>query len=48
MCREVKVALLFRKGVEGVSDTLMEEVGKCVMYWIGKYGKEERICCLGS
>ena len=31
-----KVALLLGKGVEGVSDTVMEEVGECIMYWIEK------------
>ena len=32
MCIEGKVALLLGKGVGGVSDTVMEEVGKCIMY----------------
>ena len=31
------MALLLGKGVEGVSDTVMEEVGECVMYWVGKW-----------
>ena len=37
VCKEGKVALLLRKCVEGVSDTVMKEVGKCVMYWIGMW-----------
>ena len=32
VCKEAKMALLLGKGVEGVSDTVMEEVGECVMY----------------
>ena len=31
-----KMALLMGEGVDGVSDTAMNEVGKCVMYWIRK------------
>ena len=30
--KEIKVALLLGKGEEGVSDTVMEEVGEYVMY----------------
>ena len=30
--KEIKVALLLRKGEEGVSDTVMEEMGEYVMY----------------
>ena len=36
MCKDGKVALLLGKGVEEVSDDVMEEVGECVMYWIRK------------
>ena len=45
MCMEGKIALLLGNGVEGVSDIVMEEVNECVMYWIGKWGREGRICC---
>ena len=38
---ECKVALLLG-GVEGVSDTVMEEVGECVMYWIGKWWQRKK------
>ena len=49
MCKEDKVALLLGKGVEGVSDTMMEEVGECIMYRIGKWwGREGLICCMDS
>ena len=34
--KEVKVALLLGNGEEEVSDTVMEEVGEYVMYWICK------------
>ena len=37
MWKESKVALLLGKVVEGVSDTVMEEVGDCNMYCIGKW-----------
>ena len=36
LCKEGTVALLLGKSVEGVSDTVMEEVSECIMYWIGK------------
>ena len=36
VCKEGKVVLLLGKGVERVSDPVMEEIGKCIMYWIGK------------
>ena len=31
------MTLMLGKGVDGVSDTVMKEVGKCIMYWIGKW-----------
>ena len=34
--KEGKVVLLFGKGMEGVNDIVMEEVGECIMYLIGK------------
>ena len=38
VCKECNAALLLGKGVEGVSDIVMEEVvGECVIYWIGKW-----------
>ena len=30
------------KGVEGACDTVMEEVGECVMYWIGKWWQRRK------
>ena len=35
--QEGKVALLLGKGVEGVCDIVMEEMGVCIVYWIGKW-----------
>ena len=32
MCKKEKLTLL-----SGVSDSMMEAVGECVMYWIGKW-----------
>ena len=46
MCKEGMVTLLLGKGIEGVCDTMMEEVDECV-YWIGKQW-QRRICCMGS
>ena len=40
--------LLLGKGMESVSGTVIEELGICFMYWIGKCGREGRICCIGS
>ena len=37
VCKESKVALLLGKGVEGVSDTVMEEV-----FWIGKWWQKRK------
>ena len=45
VCKKGKVAL--EKGLEGVSDTVMEEVGECFMYWTGKWW-QRRICCMES
>ena len=36
VCKESKIAALLGKGVEGVSDRVMEE-SKCDMYWILKW-----------
>ena len=33
---EEKVALLLGKGVEGVCNKVLEEVGKCIEYWLGR------------
>ena len=38
------MALLLGKGMDGVSDTVMEEVGECGMYWIKWW--QRRICCM--
>ena len=46
MFKEGKVSLLLGKGIEGVSDTVMEVVGEGVKYWIRSGGREERICCM--
>ena len=48
VCKEVKVALLLGKGVEGVSDTVMEEVGECIMYWIGKWWQRRKYLLYGE
>ena len=35
------MTFLLGKGVEGVNDTVMAEVGECVMYCIGKVVAEK-------
>ena len=47
VCKEGKVALLLGKGVEGISDIVMEEVGECIMHWTGKWW-QRMICCMES
>ena len=46
MCKESKVALLLGKSVERISDTVVEEVGECIMYWTGKWWGREGLICL--
>ena len=33
---EGKVALLWGKGVEGICNRVMEDVGECLLYWLGR------------
>ena len=47
VCTEDMVAWLLWNGLEGGSDTVMEEFGICIMYWIGKW-RQRRICCMVS
>ncbi len=37
MCKEGTAILLLGKNVEGVSDKVMEELGECIMFWVGKW-----------
>ena len=46
--KEGKVALLLGRCVEEVSDTVMEEVGECVMYWIGKWWQRRKDLLYGE
>ena len=39
---EGKVALLLEKGVEGICNTVMEDVGKCVLYWLGRWWQRRK------
>ena len=36
------------KRYEGISDTVMEEVGKCVMYWIDKWWQRRKDLLYGE
>ena len=31
------MALLLGKGVEGICNRVMEDVGECVLYWLGRW-----------
>ena len=42
------MALLSGKRVEGVSDTVMEEVCECFMYWIGKWWQRRKDLLYGE
>ena len=35
------------KRVEGICNRVMEEVGECVLYWLGRCGREGSNCCSG-
>ena len=48
VCKESMMALLFGKGVEGVSDIVMEEVGGCVMYWIEEWWQRRKDLLYGE
>ena len=42
------MALLLGKDVEGLSDIGMEEVGECIMYWIGKWWQRRKDLLYGE
>ena len=42
------MALLLGKVVEGVSDTVEEEVVGCIMYWIGKWWQRRKDLLYGE
>lgn len=46
--KEGKVALLLGKGVEGVSNRVLEEVGECVMQWLKKWWKRRKELLYGE
>ena len=49
VCKEGKVALLLGKGVEGVSDIVMEEVGECICIGIiGKWWQRSKYSLYGE
>ena len=39
---EGKVALLLGKGVEGICNRVMEEVGGCVLYWLDRWRQRRK------
>ena len=39
---EEKVALLLGKGVEGICNRVMEEMGECVLYWLGRWWQRRK------
>ena len=42
MDEEGKVALLLGKGVEDICNRMMEEVGECVLYWLGRWWQRRK------
>ena len=38
---EGKIALLLGNGVEGICNRVMANVGKYLLYWLDKWGREE-------
>ena len=48
MCKKSMVALLLGNGVEGVSDSVMKEVGECIMYWIRKWWQRRKDLLYGE
>ena len=48
MCKKGKLTLLLGKGVKGVSDTMMEEVGECIVHWIGKWWQRRKYLLYGE
>ena len=48
MCKEGKVALLLGKGVEGISDTVVVEVGDCIMHWMEKWWQRRKDLLYGE
>ena len=47
-CKEGKLAFLLGKGVKGVSDIVVEEIGKCIMYWLGKWWQRRKDLLYGE
>ena len=39
---EGKVALLLGKGVEGICNRVIEDVGECVLYWLGRWWQRRK------
>ena len=37
-----KMALLLGKGVEGICNREMEDVGECVLYWLGRWWQRRK------
>ena len=41
--QEEKVAFLLGKGVEGICNRVMEDVGECVLYWLGRWWQRRKL-----
>ena len=41
------MALLLGKGVEDIRNRVMEYVGECVLYWLGRWWQRRNNCCMG-
>ena len=43
-----RIRCIVGNGMVGVSDTVMEEVGDCIMYWIGKWWQKRKDLLYGE
>ena len=39
---EGKLALLLGKGVEGICNRVMEDVGECILYWLSRWWQRRK------
>ena len=39
---EGNVALMLRKGVKGIRNRMMADVGECVLYWLGRWWQRRK------
>ena len=45
---EGKLAMLLGKGVEGICNRVMEDVGECILYWLGRWWQRRKQLLYGG